>query len=297
MVDSMFPDVFQVSRTDLQFSSFYETSRSSRKQTNPEQHTPPKQPIFKEQSIPRATGTLDKPVETCAGVANASNEKIRCVLPPMRRVVKLSVSPRVISWGVACVAVVNVLACLQGVRGGATEPVAYVFWGTFCYLWLLVSLVQTITHAVYVCTPLGLFCSMAHLGVVTVAGLVPRGLFVSPHWAWWLAPSLCVVCVSHQCHMMWLVYAHALHRKLYIGFMVLGTVLPLTQVLHATPVSTEDAGGTGGVSLSDTTTHNLTWSSISIAVLYGAAFFNCREAAAVDIAIVTSPFVWAETTD
>jgi hypothetical protein len=287
--DSMFPEVFGSSGADhLQLASFY---GSRCKVSNPEQ--PPALPVMHQHQLdlllvmPSAMdcpgakpGLRPVPITSNGGPAcmRAStrttdlSEKVVCRtvmhIPPLRRVVKLSLQPSTTARVVGALAAINVLMCIGAVTPG-------VFWGTFLYLWAVVTLCQTVICSVYVCTHVDGFFSILHLGVATVANLIPRDMFAS--WGL-IAPVLCIWFVSHQCHMFWLVFAHISNRKAWIFGIVVGTILPLTQLLRTDR----------GVS-SDMSTQDIMFSSVSIAFLYGTALGICIGSVVVDISIGTSP--------
>jgi hypothetical protein len=274
----MFPEVFGVSRTDLQLSAFYETSRAVRsKPTNAEQ--PPK-PSAAVTTCAPTNSTHASAAEKCRGVLS---------LPPMRRVVKLSIQPNAVAWVVGTIGVVNVLAFVHAVSMGhgavavavVGQQPAGVFWGLFLYLWTLVACIQLVVCSVYICTPFAVICVMSNLVVVLGASLIHGDLFSHI----WVAPALCTVFVSHQCHLMWLVRAQSPSRKLYIAVAVGATLLPLTQLFRdPAEVSAIDASAPAGIS-----TRDLTFSAMSMAALYMTALFNCSGAVVVDLTIGTSP--------
>jgi len=196
------------------------------------------------------------------------------------------------AWAVGGIFAVHMLVCVcaQVVPGRDTVGTTPgFFWGTFLYLWVLVTFIQWVVCSVYVCNPVGMLCSIVDMCVVIVASLIPRDLFAQQAW---LGPLLCAVFVSHQGHMFWLVYAHISNRSMCIVALVLGVLLPLTQLFYSPGELSPDSNTTPGMSVGD-----LTVSVISVAILYTAAVFNCYGAVVVDVTIGVSPLWTVGDTD
>jgi hypothetical protein len=275
-MQQQFPDVFAtVLGQDLQLSSFYSASGKSVK---------PAQGVSKRVSESTIIQTLE--VHPPAPLPPLSPQ---LQLPPMRRVVKLLVTPHATVSLLVAVAILNMVIWVleltksEVTRNSEVTDAALVLevtrlqgslWGTFVYLWLLVTLIQLCSHAVYLYTPTDICISGMHLGLVVCTVLLPRHLFTQ--WEF-LAPLICAVLAVYQGKMFCLVYAHVKRRRVFYGCGLVLTVIPLIQLIRVD-------------SSIDSMSH-LTWSAISVGVLYGFALINSRGAVVVDLTIGTSPLV------
>ena len=287
----MFPEVFAypVSRQEMQLSSFFDTSERASAKVQPKcapsshQYAFGAAPKVAQSGGVHGSGGSASAVSavdiendsSCAAAAAANAGTSRQpMLPSPRRVVKLTVTPDV-SAGVTCVCIaLNTVLCML-VSEGVT-PVLATLWGSFLSLWLLVTVLQLVTHSVYLCTTLGLVLSSLHLAVVASSVvLIPRSLFA--HWLW-LAPCLCIVAVAYQSYMFCLVFAQHLHKPwLYASIAGALALLPMTQLAQIVVVD------------DDTRLSCCLWSAVSVSIIYGLAFANNRGAVTVDVTIGANP--------
>jgi hypothetical protein len=195
------------------------------------------------------------------------------LLPPLRRVVKFAIQPHVVTIGVAVCAALNTV--LSVVTPSTVTPPLGTTWGCFLYLWLLITLVQFVTHSVYLCTSTARFVSVLHMAVVALSTvLLPRSMFAR---SLWIAPCLCTVLVSYQCYIFCLVYTNLHNAWVYVVAGVLFVLTPMTQLISI--------GVADDTALSVATL----WSAISIYTLYAFALANSRKAVLVDVIVGTSP--------
>lgn len=204
-------------------------------------------------------------VSTC----NTANAR----LPPLRRIVKLTLSPTQTS------AVVSVCAFLNTVlHFTIPSHISHVLgtqWGSFLYFWLLVTLTQLVSQSVYLCTPVAVCTSLVHLFVIVTLTAFPMwSLFV--HYLW-LVPCLCAVITVHQTTMFCLVYSSLKHQWMYAVVASAFVLVPSTQLLQTDPAETE------------TLTPSVVCSVVSICTMYLFAFVNSRGGVIVDITIGQTP--------
>jgi hypothetical protein len=194
-------------------------------------------------------------------------------VPPLRRVVKFSIQPHVATIGVALCALMNTILCI--VFPSTITPLLGTQWGSFLYLWLLITIMQLVTHSVYLCTPTARFASVLHLSTVALSAvLLPRSMFARYLW---IAPCLCIVLVSYQVYIFCLVYT-PLHNAWMYAFV--GSLLVLFPMTQLPRIDTHDTVLYGTASV---------WSAISIFTLYAFALANSRKAVLVDVIVGTSP--------
>lgn len=283
-LDSIFPDVFSYpqSRQEIQLSSLYEKPRtqpkSSLKQVQYPHafgHTNPT--ISLKSHAQDATNTSITPVvgpSTAAGTTGTipvNNTSV--VLPPMRRLIKFPVSSTYTSFMVVTFSIINTLLCV--VIPITTTPLMGTLWGSFLHIWVLVTIMQTISHSVYMCTPTAMICTMVHLCVVVISAIVvPISLFAE--WLW-LAPCLCTVIVVHQVQLICLVYSHVPKQWMYAVSASVLVFLPMIQLIQI------------NAEREDTMFTSFVWSIISIYTLYGFAIANNKGAVLVDVTIGASP--------
>jgi hypothetical protein len=274
--DSVFTDVFSypVSKQQIQMTSFYDNVRT---QVKPHQyphafgHTAPAPPMKAPNADIATYTTANSSTSPRPGNLNTTTTGV--ALPPLRRVVKLSVSPIPASLAVVSLAVINTILCM--VIPTDISPIIGTLWGSFLYLWLFITMLQLISHSVYLCTPMAMLGSSIHLFVVvTAVVLTPRSLFAK--WLW-LAPSLCVVIVAHQSQLICLVYTHVRHQWMYAVVGCVLVLLPMTQVIQIDATEQQMISTT------------CIWSAISIYTLYGFALANSRGAVLVDLTVGASP--------
>jgi hypothetical protein len=206
------------------------------------------------------------PVQTSPAVSPVS-------IPPLRRVVKVTLTSRMTSSIVVICFVVNTLLVL--VVPESITPRLGTLWGSFLYLWLLITITQMISHAVYLCSEVSLVCSVLNLFLVSASAvLLPRSLFMK--WPT-LAPCMSFAFLVYQCHLFCLVYSHLRRRFMYIIPICLVTLLPMTQVIHQ------------AVEPGDSMLMYTLYSLMTIGTLYGIALTNNYKSEIVDISIGTSP--------
>jgi len=209
-----------------------------------------------------------------ADAAASSLPRQATMLHAARRVVKLTVTPRIAACTVCACVSLNVLVCVVVPEGVA--PVMATLWGAFARLWLLVTMLQLVTHSVFLCTTLGHVLGSLHLGAVaSTAVLVPCPLFA--RWLW-LAPSLCVVVVAYQAYLFSLVYAQHIHQPwMFASIAGALALLPMTQLAQIIAVDDDTRLSCG------------LWSALSTCMIYAFALVNCRGSSPVDVTIGTNP--------
>jgi hypothetical protein len=290
-----FPDVFvyPVSRQEMQMSSFYDqtltpaTPRLHLKsvQKNPEQCAVQ---ISGRDTTKSSLGsiypsnhqiqrhTANSPAESTQSVESILpvETKPLATIPPTRRVVKFSVSPRTVVLGISISLILNTALCLT-IPSTITPPLG-TQWGSFLYFWLAISTVQLVTHSIYLCTPFARSVSLLNFVIVAFGALLlPRSSFVR---CLWIAPCLCTEFLAHQIYLFSLVYLHLDNWWIYVGVGGILVLVPMTQLLQ---IDSND-----GIVMQGSAT---AWSAISIYSLYAFAIANSRKAAIVDIIIGTSP--------
>jgi hypothetical protein len=290
----MFPEVFAypASKQEMQLSSFFDTTGRGSAKAAPKCGAPPPQQQYAFGAAPVAAalgsggggaGAMTPAVSSCCDIENdrshadaaaAAALQRQAMLHAVRRVVKITVTPA-ISAGALCVCVsLNTLVCVVVPEGVA--PVMATLWGTFSHLWLLVTMLQLMTHSVYLYTTPGHVLGALHLAtVVSTAVLLPSSLFA--RWLW-LAPSLCVVVVAYQAYVFCLVYAQYIHQPwMYASIAGALTLLPMTQLAQI--ITVDD----------DTRLSCCLWSALSLCMIYAFALVNCRGSSPVDVTIGTNP--------
>ena len=304
-IEDIFPDVFSypASRQEIQMSSMYEKSGTQhtrhngkvvqdKTHTNANTHQYPHafghatpsihmkcSPQQMTSSAPEVTNTNNKLADTSIIPSNTISQShintnhTGVILPPMRRVVKNSIQASHMALAIATLAVLNTVVFM--VVPAETSPPMSTLWGSFLNIWSLITIVQLISHSVYLCTPVAIIGSLIHLAVVMISAvLIPRPLFT--HWVW-LAPCLCTVIVAHQSQLICLVYTHV--HKQWI-FVLIGCVFVLVSMIQLVQID---------YSNEDMTVARCMWSAISIYTLYGFAFANSKGAVLVDVTVGASP--------
>ena len=281
-VESIFPDVFSypISKQEIQLSSFYEQGR------------PPVKSILKENQYPHAFGhaapvqQTKSPIQDAKSTNNVSNSSVctagpgviqpgnnNVVLPPMRRVVKFHISSTHTTCVVILFVSVNSILCMSIPEH--TTPILGTLWGSFVQFWLLITILQMLTHSVYLCTPLATTGSLLHFCIVlSCTILIPHSLFA--HWLW-VAPCLCFVIVAHQSQLLCLVYSHIHNQWIYALVGASIVLIPMTQLVLIDPAQTEMVFT------------SCIWSIVSIYTLYSFAFANNKAAVLVDVTVGASP--------
>ena len=280
----MFPDVFAYttsSKPDLQLSSFYFKSAPIPPSVTPQPHkfstnSSTKQSLLT--YLPHSQYTPDG-LELDSGSASSviSNTPVKPLqLPPSRRVVKLTIVPSVATSAVGGAMVLNVVLCILTPLSVST--VLETLWGSFLYLWLLVTFLQLISHSVYMCTSTAIAFNLFHmLFVAATAVIVPRSLFAQ--WLW-LEACLSVVIAVHQCQLSILVYTHVKHIHLYATLAFLLAMIPMAQLVQLDP-SKEETFASGYM-----------YSVFTISTLYVLALSNSRGAVIVEATIGACPTPW-----
>ena len=294
----MFPEVFAypVTRQEMQLSSFFDsTGRENAKAPlksgagAANAKTPPQQQ-YAFGAAPAAAavgcGGGGLPATVSSSSADIENDRSHAdaaasslprpptMLHAARRVVKLTVTPTAAAGTVCACVSLNVLVCVVVPEGVA--PVMATLWGSFVRLWLLVSILQLVTHSVFICTTLGQVLGSLHLAAVaSTAVLVPCPLFA--RWVW-LAPSLCVVVVAYQAYLFSLVYAQHIHQPwMFASIAGALALLPMTQLAQI--IAVDD----------NTRLSCCLWSALSTCMIYAFALVNCRGSSPVDVTIGTNP--------
>jgi len=282
-VDCIFPDVFSYppSKQEIQLSSFYEQAR------------PQVKSIIEENQFPHAFGHTtpiqqSKPaVQDVKNISNSSNSGAcaspgpctvqagnnNVVHPPMRRVVKFPISSTHTAYMVALCVVIDSILCMSIPQ--TITPVLGTLWGSFLQFWLLITVVQMLTHSVYLCTPIATIGSLIHFCIVLSSTiLIPESLFAK---SLWVAPCISLVIVAHQSQLLCLVYSHVHNQWIYaiVGSSIV--LIPMTQLILT------DSNETEMVFTS------CIWSTISIYTLYVFAFANNRASVLVDVTVGASP--------
>ena len=202
---------------------------------------------------------------------NTNNNGV--VLPPMKRVVKCAISSTHSTFIISTLAVVHTLICL--VTPVDTSPLMATIWGSFLHIWLIVTILQMISHSVYLCTPITMIGSFVHLSIVMVSAISIPALLFAEHL--WLAPCLCIVIVTHQSLLLCLVYTQ--EKKIWIYALVgcVAVIIPMIQLVQIDS------------SNEDMVVASFMWSAMSIFILYVFAFANSKGAVLVDVTVGASP--------
>jgi hypothetical protein len=288
-VSELFPDVFAypVSRQAMVLSSFYDQNINRTPTNIAHQHIHSHPHPFGHASSPVTSNHTVMPQSTQCGASSLSSStnngfngtppNTSCntpiTLPPLRRVVKITIAPHIVALAIGCCAALNTVLCL--VVPQSITPLMGTQWGVFLYLWLLITMMQLVTHSVYLCTPSAVYGSLLHLFLVTTSAiLLPRSLF--SRWLW-LAPCLCTIIITHQIHLFFLVYTQLPNQWLYAGSGAVLVLLAMTQLLQADTVT------------DDTLPTCVVWSAVAMYTLYGFALANSRAAVLVDVTVGASP--------
>ena len=279
-LDTIFTDVFScpASRQEIQLSSFYGDQAKTQSKANmkPAQyphafgHTQPA-PQLKASTLETATGIIQGGGTTGSNTSQSSNTIV--VLPPLRRVVKCSISSGPSTLLIVAFATTNTILC--AIIPVSTTPLMGTLWGSFLSIWSLITILQLVLHSVYLCNPVAMVGSFVHLCVVVVSAIaIPRSLF--SEWLW-VAPCLCTIMVAHQSQLICLVYSHIHNQWIYAVAATLCVMIPMVQLIQID--STQD----------DMVFASFVWSIISVYTLYGFAIANAKGAVLVDITVGASP--------
>ena len=195
------------------------------------------------------------------------------ILPPLRRVVKFTIEPHLVTIGISLCAFINTIVCII-IPSTITTPFG-TQWGCFLYLWLLISIVQLVTHSVYLYTYTSRFVSLTHLTVVSLcAVLLPRSIFAR---CLWIAPCLCFVLVLYQGFIFCLLHTNTHGLWVYVLVGTLFVMGPMSLLIQTDSVDSN---------LLNTST---AWSAISIYALYAFAGTNSYKTMLVDVILGASP--------
>ena len=294
-LDSVFTDVFSYPaiRQELQLSSLYEQPRTQAK-TQVKSHQYP-HAFGHSPSVPQPNAPpVDSTKHVCfnlgveqnssnnthmnntTNTTNTTNVTLSgVVLPPMRRVVKFALSSTHTTLLVAVLVTVNTVMCV--LVPTEITPVLGTLWGGFLHIWMLITVLQLLSHSVYMCTTLEIIASLAHLSVISICTiLIPRSLFAKYLW---LAPCLCTVIVTHQSQLFCLVYTHLQNQWIYALIGSICTMVPMIFLIQA------DASDQDSIS------SNFILSVISVYTLYGFAFANSKGCVLIDVTVGASP-IW-----
>jgi len=307
----MFPDVFsgEPTKQEMQLNMFYDDRERSTAQPRPamKSYTKGKTHVFGQ--VEPSTGHASSPynasssynssspynssatvvpsanvVTSVASVAStrqqhsllptqACQSATPVSIPALRRVVKFMITSTMSTSMVAFYFFLNTLLVL--VVPESITPRLGTLWGSFLYLWLLITITQMISHAVYMCSDVSIISSFINIFLVsTSALLLPRSLFM--RWSL-LAPCMSFLFLIHQCHLFCLVYSHLRRRFVYIVVICIITLLPTTQITQQP------------IEIDGSMTMYTVYSLMTIGALYGLAFTNNYKSEIVDISIGTSP--------
>ena len=286
-IESIFPDVFSYpeSRHEIQLSSFYEQPRTQVKPNGKtaqyinsfgnSQPTPQSKSIILDSTI--NGGTQSNGSSTAIGSSNGSGNintgQNNVILPPSRRVVKCAIPYTSTTLLVVTFMIINTVLCMT--VPVSTAPILGTLWGSFLNIWAIVTILQIISHSIYLCTPTEIFCSLAHLFVVlTSTVLIPTVLFAQ--WLW-LAPCLSIVIVAHQSQLFCLVYSSVRNQWIYALAGSTVVLISMIQLVQIDPTK------------EDMQLASFVWSLVSIYTLYGFAIANNKGAVLVDVTIGASP--------
>jgi len=281
-IESIFPDVFSYpeSRHEIQLSSFYEKPRA---QVKPSEKTAQyihsfgnPQPTPQSKSIIVDTmqtgGAQSNGPSTSIGSSNGSGNNI-VVLPPSRKVVKCIIQSTSTTLLVIIFMITNTVLTMT--VPVSTAPVLGTLWGSFLDIWVLITILQMISHSVYLCTQTEIFCSLAHLFIVlTSSVLIPKELFAQ---CLWLPPCICIIIVAHQSQLFFLVYSHLRYHWIYV---IAGSTVLLVSMIQLVQIDPTKE---------DMQLASFVWSLVCIYVLYGFAIANNKGAVTVDVTIGASP--------
>ena len=228
-------------------------------------------------------GNIDTHVSSSGGVVQGGNNMNsglttpptakQPVLPPLRRIVKVAITPTVVTGVVICCALLNTLICIivsdNGVSLLGTQ------WEIFVCLWGVVAMLQLVSHSVYLCTSFATSISLIHFAIVSATVILPAR-YISTYYIW-LAPCLCVLIFTHQSLLYYLVYSHTKHKLMYVAAGAVLVFTPMTQLIQIGHVSDETA------------TSCCTLSAISIYTLYVFAAINSYGSFVVDATVAPCP--------
>ena len=213
--------------------------------------------------------TRDKEARECS--LNTNNNGV--ILPPLRRVVKYAISSTQSTSIIATLAFVHTLTCL--VVPLETSTLMATVWGSFLRIWLLITILQLISHSVYLCTSFTMIFSFVHFSFVVLTAIsIPASLF-DEHL--WLAFFLCVVIVAYQSLLLCLVYTPEKKPWIYAIVGCFAVIIPLIQLVQI------DSSNESMIVAS------FMWSAMSMFILYGFAFANSKRAVLVDVTVGASP--------
>ena len=295
----MFPDVFSGDSTkqEMQLNMFYDERDRSAIQSRPvtKSHAKGKPHVFGQTEPSTGHASLSyncnvsatQPTNVATGVASVVSARQQHTtpvaqtcqpappvnIPPLRRVVKLMVTSRVTTAAVAFYFALNTFLIL--VIPESITPRLGTLWGSFLYLWLLITITQMFSHAVYLCSEISVVSSVINLFLVSASALLlPRSLFV--RWPF-LAPCMSFCFLVYQCHLFCLVYSHLRRRFVYIVPICIVALLPMTQIIREP------------IDLSKDITMYTMYSMMTTGALYALALTNNYKSETVDISIGTSP--------
>ena len=205
------------------------------------------------------------------GNMNTNNNVV--ILPPLRRVVKYAISSTNSVFIIATLAVLNLVLCF--LIPETTSPILATMWGSFLHIWLLITILQMISHSVYFCTPITMISSFVHFSIVVISAIsIPTSLFAE---YFWMASCLCVVIVAHQSVLISLVYTHQKRQWIYALVGGVAVFVPMIQLVQIDSSNEEMVVA------------SCIWSAMSIFFLYGFAFANSKRAVLVDVTVGASP--------
>lgn len=300
----MFPDVFESSpscKQTLQMSSFYETRDKVRVQPRLQlkayQHPQYQHPQYQHQHGPGSVlglhGISASPGPSSSDIGESDDggdvqpdghntrsiltplHAIRSpLLPPMRRIVKFSVTPVLATIPISICIALNT-SIWFAIPESATPPLV-AHWGVFLHLWPLIALMQFVSHSVYLCTPATVWLSVLHLAIVTMTAVIPVHLLPIA-WFSRLLFLICITITAHQSIIFCLVYSQLQYRWVYATVASILTVVPITQLAQ---IEYTDQGATAYSS----------WlSAVSIYSIYALAIANARGGVIVDMSVAPSP--------
>jgi len=283
-------DVFtSTPKQALQMSSFYtvqDTGRQPRLHCQQPIPYPPSQftPSHTSSTSINNNGNMDTHVATIAGaVVHSGNTATtglitptpakQPVLPPLRRIVKGTITPTIVVGTVVCCAILNTLICI--IVSDNTMSLLGTQWEIFIRLWGVVTMIQIVSHSVYMCTPSATSISLIHFAIVSATSILPTR-YVSTYCLW-LAPGLCVTIFAYQSLLYCLVYSNTKHKFMYIAAGAVLVFTPMTQLIQLDHVSEETA------------TSCCTLSAVAMYTLYAFAAINSYGAFVVDVTVAPCP--------
>jgi hypothetical protein len=300
----MFPDVFQgsaISKQNLQMASFYDTTHD-KPRIQPRLQLPTTQPHQQPAHVVRIPGVQSAVINTCKDPAdlneinnddtiahptcNTRNSFTSLyttrppLLPPMRKIVKFSIAPFTATLLVVICMLLNIVTgyFVWFAAPESVTPDIITHWMAFLHIWPLVTIIQLVSHSVYICTPVTSWLSVLHLVVISTTAAIPIHL-LPLIWFLRILLFISITIAAYQSTIFCLVHSYLRHKWVYVTFTGIFVVFPVLQL--------------GDYTETDTVNSSSWWSTISICSIYTIALINARGGLVVDVSVAPSP-TWSQ---